>query len=111
MVYEIFVPSEILDDGQVDRVYDNPAAARRAAEELRTRLGVDLFVLRDGIPITQDGLDVDERSYEIHEVIDEDSQLRPNYRPGWGNWADYAVDADGETKKVWKPENPEDRFE
>lgn len=101
------------------RVYEfvfNREDARSANEVLRFlrhRFREGDYEVRKGgrIVSIEDSLPGD-TSDEMRDILDEEvGRLPHNYRKSYGNEFDITDDSCGQPTSVWKPENPENRFE
>ncbi len=111
MVYEITGLSHDEVPPDDDLSYDNPHSARSALEYLRKKFpGKNLGILRDGVKFTDTELDAEISSCDIEAIREESTRLPGTYRRGWGT-DDVAIGPDGEPTTVWRPKNPDDRFE
>ena len=113
MIYEITGFSHISLHVDVDGIYDNPKSVKSDLEFLRRQVpGITGGIVRDGVQITDCELDADIESHEIETVREEGCRLPATYRRGYGTRQDdVAAGADGSPKRVWGPDNPEDRYD
>ena len=78
---------------------------------IRERLGdSDLIVLRDGDENSAMELRHDVARDDVRQVLDAEVRLPSTFRPARRGEPDLTIGPLGVTA-VWKPENPEDRFE
>jgi hypothetical protein len=107
-LYEIIIADTAIDPG-VELVHDDRRAAVVVFESMRETFGSDaVAILREGAQITAAQLTSDIETFEIEQVIEQDT-LRPSgYRDGRGGDSDLAFGTDGYAHAVHKPPNPED---
>lgn len=112
-LYEIVLESKGRDDLAVDldTVHDNPKDVIRVREVLVARGAVVSHITRNGVALDEAELSADLESYEISLSKEDDTKLRPTYRRGRGERADHGETSDGRQVPVWRPPNPEDRFD
>jgi len=113
MVYQIKVLSAIALPEESSPINSDPESAYSDLQYMQERFpGARLTILRDGVEITESQLRADIESWEIQKTMEESTRLPSTYRRGWGTQHDdIAQTADGDTARVWKPPNPDDRFE
>lgn len=110
-VYEIVLNSDRAGELIVEMVHDNPEDVIRVHELLIAR-GVDVsHITRNSVRLDVAELRRDLESYKIKVSNEADTKLRPAYRPGKGSSADYGETGAGRQALVWRPLNPEDRFD
>lgn len=107
-LYEIIIQDVVIDPG-LELIHEDPRAASFALEFMRQTFGpTAVSVVRDGEPITAVQLAGDIETYEIRQVIEQDTQLPSTYRHGRGGDSDLAFGTDGYAHAVDKPPTPED---
>src|SRR6266850_735862 len=113
MPYEILLPHGLSQPSEAELVHDNPVSAKDSYQYLGVMFSnCCLILLRDGKQITEAELESDIQSWEIRSVMADESRLPSTFRHAWPTHsADVATGPNGETVRVWRPENPEDRFE
>jgi len=90
--------------------FETPEEAHTALNTLRGLGFSDLRILRDGELVSENELCRDMISDEFRRDIEEGSVLPTGYRERRSGGADQGVSRDGR-KPVWKPDNPENRFD
>ena len=114
MVYQIRLRSDISVPIGFDlrkETFDNPCKVQKVIKHIKKcDPKIDFVIVRDGKQITKKDLDYDLKSYEIQTAREEDTLLRPGFREGYGTQSDFSEGPDGVTK-VWKPPNPEDKYD
>jgi hypothetical protein len=114
MVYRITKSNgpDLLNLDDFPYEFENPLVASRAFAELRKRFPVHTFLLfRGEEEVGPDLLIADIESFEIGSVREAENMLPGGFRySSFGN-ADLAVDLTGQIRGVWRPPNPDDRFE
>jgi hypothetical protein len=90
--------------------FSTPGEARAALATLRALGFLELGVRRDGIDIDEGEFQADIETDDIRRDIEESSVLPAGYRERRRGEPDLGVSRNG-TAAVWKPENPEDRFD
>lgn len=122
MLYEIqihkYIPRDVVSKYQ----FDNPMDAHFKLSALTDKINRNtvVAVTKNGQEITLAELSADFQRYvppdsdpvmsELKDLIDAQTRLRPGYRAGRTGGADIAMDANGDTRSVHVPRNPEDRF-
>lgn len=110
MIYCIVPSSDRELPDKFDRDYRSPVEILDALSELRSVLDQGFLILRDGDEISEDELAADVDSYAVRSLLEAENVLRSVFRPAYRGQPDLANGPYGVTA-VWKPENPEDRFE
>ena len=111
--YEIVIESGGVESVAVDLdlTHDNPEDAIRVRDVLIARGATVSGITRDGVRLNDAELRADLESYKIAVSKDTDTQLQPTYRRGRGGGADQGETRAGKQVPVWRPPNPEDRFD
>lgn len=111
--YEIVLASNSPDGLAVglDLAHDNPKDVIRVRDVLVARGATVFHITRNGAALDETELRGDLEAYEISQSKEGDTKLRPTYRPGRGEHADHGETRNGKQVPVWRPPNPEDRFD
>jgi hypothetical protein len=111
MTYCIVTGSGCELPDEFDRDYRSPIEVLHVLSKLRSVSDQQVFViLRDGNEISEVDLSKDIDSYEALSLFEAENVLRSVFRPAYRGQPDLANGPYGVTA-VWKPVNPEDRFE
>jgi hypothetical protein len=110
-LYEILIADNDIEPG-VELVHVDPRTAAVIFKSMREALGSDrVAILRDGTQITAAQLASDIETFEIAQVIEQDTLLPSGYRHGRGGDSDLAFGTDGHAHAVDRPRNPEDNWD
>jgi hypothetical protein len=105
MEYEIRLEAgiNVLDE---DLVFEHAVQALNCLGRLTSATkGRRVTILRDGSEITMRDLELDASREE------DEGRLPSSARTGWVDHYDVTSGPGWDSKRVWKPDNPEDRFE
>lgn len=108
--YEIILKPGI-ECPDVELVHDDPESVLAVRDSLYSRGHVSSHITRDGVIITDVELERDVASYRIRVNRQSESKLLANFRSGRTSLSDHAESSSGERVPVWRPTNPDDRFD